>query len=225
VLDEPGQVFAELAARPRALVPVIMLIGVALGSAFGIPSSVLRSATERQLQAVEQQNPGRLPPVQKAQALERATGAVGRTVVFVASTVFALVSLVVVAGVLLFSFSGLGTEPLSFRDEFAIVAHAYVPQLLGGIATLVAVAIVGDPQFRFSPGLLLDSQSGGFLYRLANQFGLFGAWNGYLLARGNQVKTKAKALTTPLAIVGGLWAVVNLAAAGFQTAFSGFLGM
>ena len=45
VLDEPGAVFRELAVRPRALIPIILYLVVALGTIGGMPAGVMRSAT------------------------------------------------------------------------------------------------------------------------------------------------------------------------------------
>jgi Yip1 domain len=224
VLDEPGAVFAELAARPRALIPIILILIVMVGTAIGMPTRVLRSATERQLQTIEQRHPGALTPEARERAMARTGSPITRVTIFLGGTVTSLVMLLIVAGALRLVFNGLSQDPISFRHEWAIATHAYVPQILGAIATVVAVAVLNDAQFRFSLGLLFNPDSGSFTYHLANQFGLFGAWNVYLLALGNQIKTKAKGIGTPLAIVGSLWIVANLLLAGLQSMFGGLMG-
>ncbi len=224
VLDEPGTVFHELAARPRALIPIILLLVVMVVSAVGMPTRVLRSAGEHQLQVLEQRRPGMVSPEMRERAVQQAGGVRSRVMIFVGGSIASLVMLLIVAGVLQVAFNGLSQEHLSFRHEWAIATHAYVPQILGAIATLVAIGLLNDAQFRFSLGLLFNPDSGGFTYRLANQFGLFGAWNVYLLALGNQVQTKSKGIGTPLAIVGGLWIVANLLLAGLQSVLGGMVG-
>jgi hypothetical protein len=224
VLDEPGAVFTELAARPRALLPVILLIVVAAASTLGIPTRIMRGAVEHQLQTLEQNHPNMMTPEARQRAVQRAGSPVSRATAFVIGTAIGLISLVIVAAVLRMVFGGMSAEPITFRHEFAIAAHAYVPQILGGIATLIAIIVTSDAQFRFSLGLLFSSDSGGFLPRLANQFTLFGAWNVYLLALGNQIKTKTKGIGTPLTIIAGLWVVVCFVLAGVQSVLGGLAG-
>jgi hypothetical protein len=224
VLDEPAAVFTQLAARPRALLPVILLIVVACASTFGMPTRIMRSAVEHQLQTIEQRHPNMMPPEARQRAVQRAGTPVSRATAFVIATAIGLISLVIVAAVLRMVFGGMSPEPITFRQEFAIAAHAYVPQILGAIATLIAIVVTSDAQFRFSIGLLFNSDSGGFVYRLANQFTLFGAWNVYLLALGNQIKTKTTSIGTPLTIIGGLWVVVCFVLAGLQSVLGGLAG-
>lgn len=224
VFDEPGTVFRELATRPKALVPIILLLVVMAGTAVTMPTRVLRAAAERQFQTLEQRRPGMVTPEMRQRAMQTAGGVRSRVTIFVFGSVLPLVMLLIVAGVLLMVFNGLSQEPIRFREEWAIAVHAYMPQLLGGIATVVAVSLLNDAQFRFSLGLLFNPDSGGFTYRLANQFTVFGAWNIYLLALGNQIKTKGKGIGTPLAVVGGLWIVANVLLAGLQSVLGGLAG-
>lgn len=224
VLDEPGAVFTELAARPKALLPVILWLVVALVTMFGMPAKIMRSETEHRMEAMEQRRPGMIPPEARQRAVERAASPASRATGFAFVAAIGLVAIVVVAAVLRVVFGGLSPAPITFRQEFAIAAHAYVPQIVGAIAGLIAIVVTNDAQFRFSLGLLFDPNSGGFVHKLANQFTLFGAWNVYLLALGNQILTKAKSVATPLAIVGALWVAVNLVLAGLQTVMGGMLG-
>jgi hypothetical protein len=224
VLDEPGSVFTELAARPRALLPVILWLVVAVASTFAMPARIMRSATEHQLEALEQRRPGVITPEVRQRAVERAGTVVSRSTASAAVAVIGLLAIVIVAAVLRVVFGGLSPEPITFRQEFAIAAHAYVPQILGAVATWIAIVVTSDARFRFSLGLFFDPDSGGFVGKLANQFTLFGAWNVYLLALGNQIKTRGKSLATPLAIVGGLWVAVCLVFAGLQSVMGGLMG-
>ena len=197
---------------------------VALGTIGGMPAGVMRSATAAQFQKIEQSHPGVITPDVRERAMARAGSPVARATGFAVAGVLGMLMFLIVAAVLRGIFSSMSAEPVTFRQEWAITVHAYVPQLLGMVATLVAIVMLNDMQFRFSLGLLFNPDAGGFTYRLANQFTVFGAWNIYLLALGNQVKTKAKGIGTPLAIVGSLWIVVNLVLAGLQSAFGGLMG-
>ncbi len=224
VLDEPGAVFTELAARPRALLPVILYLVVAFGSTFAMPARIMRSETQHRMEAMEQRRPGMIPPEARERAVQQAAGPVSRATAFAFVAAIGLLAIVIVAAVLRVVFGGLSPAPITFRQEFAIAAHAYVPQVLGAIATLIAIVVTSDARFRFSLGLAFDPDSGGFAYKLANEFTLFGAWNVYLLALGNQIKTRATSVATPLTIVGALWVVVNLLFAGLQSVLGGLMG-
>jgi hypothetical protein len=158
--------------------------------------------------------------------IERAGSVSIRLITFSGNVVIGLLILTVVAGVLLPIFGAASPDPLRFRDEFAIAAHAALPQLLG---VLLSVALMrsGLPGFEapgaspLSLGFLFDEQAQPFLHRLAAQLTLFGAWNVFLLALGNQVKTRGKSLSGPLAIVGGLWLLASLGFAGLSALFTG----
>jgi hypothetical protein len=152
--------------------------------------------------------------------IERAGSISTRAILFAGSVVFSLLILTVVTLVLMLIFGATGAEQIGFKDEFAITTHAYLPQLLGVVVT-VALMRVGIPGFEtpgaspLSLGFLFEEARQPFLHRLANLFTVFGAWNVFLLALGNQVRSGTKRLTGPLAIVGTLWILANAALAAF----------
>ncbi len=225
VIDEPAEVFRQLAGRPQVLVPIIMLIITAGFVGIATPASTLESQAQRQAQAFEERNPN-LDDDARTRLQERVDGAASlqnRAIIFVAGSLIGLVSLVVIAAVLQLIFGAQAADAMKFKDEFAITTHAYVPQLLGAVL-VVALAIFGMEDLRLTLGFLFGEDSSSFIYNLANQFGLFGAWNIYLLALGNQIRIGAKGIGGPLAVVGGLWVVVNLAFAAMSTFFGGFGG-
>jgi hypothetical protein len=121
-------------------------------------------------------------------------------------------------------FGSMAAEPIRFRDEFAIVMHAYVPQLVGILLIVALMVFAGFEQLRLSLGFLFDRESSPFLYALGSQFTFFGAWNIYLVALGNQVRTGTRGIGGPLAIVGGLWVLVNLGLAALASALGGLAG-
>jgi hypothetical protein len=225
VIDEPAEVFRQLAVRPQVLIPIILLIITAGFVGLATPSSTLENQAQRRVEAVEQRNPNldEETRTRMQQQVEGASGMTSRVIIFVAGSIFGLVALAVVASVLMLIFGAQTAEALKFKDEFAIATHAYVPQLLGAVL-LVVLAMFGMENLQLTLGFLFQEDSSSFLYNLANQFGLFGAWNIYLLALGNQVRIGAKGIGGPLSIVGGLWVVVNLAFAAMATFFGGFAG-
>ena len=73
-----------------------------------------------------------------------------------------------------------------------------------------------------SLGFLVPGE--GFLHNFAAGITLFGVWTVILLALGNQIRTRMKGMGTALTIVGGLYIVVKLVAAGFTTLVAGLGG-
>lgn len=225
VIDEPAEVFRQLAARPQVLVPIAMLIITAGFVGIATPASTLESRAQQQADVLQQRNPN-LDEDARARLQERVSGAASaqnRAIIFVAGSIVGLLSLVIVTAVLQLVFGAQATEALRFKDEFAITTHAYVPQLFGAVL-LVVLAMFGMEDLQLSLGFLIERDPSSFTSNLANQFGLFGAWNVYLLALGNQVRIGAKGIGGSLAVVGGLWVLVNLGFAAMSTFFGGFGG-
>ena len=211
VFDEPTAVFKELAARPRALVPILCLIASATLTAVAMPSRVLQEQARASLEYVQES--GGLTADQVQERVDNASSTVGRLTIFGAGVVAGPLMLVLTAWVLMLIFGATTADPLRFNDEFAIVAHAYMITIAGGVLTMVLLAFAGFDEVQLSLGFLFDKESSPFLYRFTNQVNLFGAWNVYVLALGNQVRTKAKGVGGALIIVGGLWLALKVGGA------------
>ncbi len=224
VIDEPGAVFRQLMVQPRALVPLMLVVIVAAIVAVGLPGETLREQVRDQMEAVQDRAPDQITDADIEQRAERAASPLGRGMIFAGQAAFMLIMLTVVAAVLMLIFGAMGSEPIKFKDEFAIAAHAFVPQLVGALFIMLLMRFAEADQFFLSLGFMFDQEGSPFLHQLGNQFGLFGAWNVFLLALGNQIRTGGKGIGTPLAIVGGLWVLVNLVFAGVATAFGGMAG-
>lgn len=225
IFDEPRLVFQRLAARPRAGVPLLLLLVVSAVGAFGPPREALEAGARNQALALRARAPERFSEEDVRRIVERAGSLSTRAIVLAGNAAIALLILTVVTLVLMLIFGATGAEPTGFRDEFAIAAHAYLPQLLGVVVT-VALVRIGVPGFDMpsasplSLEFLFDEARRPFLRRLASMFTVFGAWNVLLLALGNQVKSGMKRLAGPLAIVGTLWILANVALAVFADLLS-----
>ena len=224
VLDEPTQVFTELAARPRALLPVLLIILASVGSSFSVPAAVLTNATEQQLNAIEQKRPGTITAEKREQALKNVTSPAGRAAAAVSACLITLLVLVIAAAVLTAVFNALSGGGIHFKEEWAIATHAFLPQVIGLIIVWTGISLTGDTQFRVGLGFLVSEDTSRFFHHFAAQFTFFGAWNVYLLALANQIRTRDQSITLPLGVVAALWVVANLAAAGFATAMGGLAG-
>ena len=221
VMDEPVAVFRDLARRPRALVPVGLIVLVSAVVAFGTPESSIRQATQAQAERLREAAPERFDDAEVRRMVTEASGPRARAFSLAAVTAATLVGLVAVSLVLKFIFGSISSVEIRFKDEFAIAVHAFVPQLVGGLLVLTLVAFAGFDQFEISLGFLFNRDTSPFLYAFTNGLTVFGGWNVYLLALGNQAKTNADGIGGSLAIVGGLWLVMKLALAGIG-AMAGF---
>ncbi|MBI4500636.1 MAG: YIP1 family protein [Gemmatimonadetes bacterium] len=224
VFDEPTQVFTELAARPRALLPVLLIILASIGSSFSVPAAVLTNAAEQQLNTIEQKRPGTITPERRERAMGNVTSVSGRAGAAASASLITLVVLLVAAGILTGVFNAISGGGIRFKEEWAIATHAFLPQIIGLMITWVGISLTGDPQFRMGLGFLVSEDTSRYLHNFAAQFTFFGAWNVYLLALGNQVRTREASIGMPQGIVAGLWVVANLAAAGFATAMASLIG-
>ena len=71
VLDEPGAVFAEIAARPRFLVPLLILFFAAPAFfAFTAPDSVYQAQVEQRIAMEERGDPGSVTSERRAELME-----------------------------------------------------------------------------------------------------------------------------------------------------------
>lgn len=220
VFDEPTTVFKELAARPRALVPILCLVVAATFSAFAMPSRVLEEQVRTTYENLEES--GRITAEDAQERISNASGNGARLGILGAGAIGGPIMLAIAAWVLSLIFGATTADPLRFKEELAIVSHAYMISIAGGVLVVALMAFAGMDEVQLSLGFLFDEDSSPFLHRFTNQINVFGAWNVYLLALGNQVKTKAKGIGGALTIVGGLWLamkVVGALMAGF------FLGM
>jgi len=213
IFDEPSTVFRHLAVRPRYWIPIVLLVITSVVAAYGTPASVFREQMRPRIEAA--QRAGQLTEEQARERLENVGGSTTRIVALVVGAVGGPIILAVVAAVFMLIFGAGGANPVPFKTEFAVVAHAYIVSLAGGLLLILLIRFAGMSQVGFSLGFLFERNS-GFASRFAEQITLFGAWNVYLVALGNKIITKGKGIGGPLAIVGGLWLLlkVGIAALG-----------
>jgi hypothetical protein len=221
VIDEPVEVFRQLAARPRFAAPLILIAVVALIAGFGAPDATLEMRAAQQAEMIQERAPERFSAEQRAEMIESAASTTNRLMITAGFLVYGVLSLLLVAAVMLVIFNGFGRETLTYKDELAITTHAYVPQLLGAVVLVLLARFAGYEDMQLSLGFLFDE---GFLRHLGTQFTPFGAWNVILLALGNKIRAGIKGLGGPLAIVVSLWVLVNVGFAALSAAMGGLLG-
>lgn len=223
VLDEPTETFRWLKEKPRSLVPLIAFLLVVIAGVFVTPARIYEDMARQRVEAIQERTPD-FPDEQAQEMIDNAASMSSRLFVGGAQVVFGLISFAIVALVLMLIFNSMTAEPIKFREEWSIVLHAYIPQLVGAVLIVLLMRFAGFEQLRFSLGFLFDRETSPFLNAFGNHIHFFGAWNVYLLALGNQVRTGSKRIGAPLAIVGGLWLLVGIAFAAIAGAFGGLGG-
>ena len=176
IFTSPASLFDRLKARPAWLGAVALIIVLGLAVQALIPEELIREAIL-----------ARLPRDASPEQVEAARGMTGvaNTVRWIATVLFPPIMIAVIAGVLLLIFGVLGGGNASFRQLYAVTAHANLIPAIGALATLPLVLARQDIQTTlalhvFVPGL--DPSSYG--YRFLSNIGLFGVWTAFVLAIG-----------------------------------------
>jgi hypothetical protein len=225
IIDEPVEVFRSLAEKRSILVPLLLIVvGVGIATAL-TPQSVFDREAEMQIQMIEDRAPDQLTEERRQEILDGAGSMQARIMRFVfGSVAIVLFWVLATAGVLLLIFNAYGSEPLTYKDQMAIAAHAYMPQVLGMFVMVLLIRFAGFEATGLTLGFLFDPEEQTFLNAIGTQFTLFGAWNMFLLALGSQILTKTKTLGGPLMIVASLWVLVNLALGALAGATGAVMG-
>jgi len=222
VFFEPGKVFADVAARPRWIVPLLISILAGLALVYAISTHIGWDQTIRQTIA---NNPrtADLPAEQREKAIATGTkiASVGG---WVGAALGAPLSVLLIAGVLTGLFNGLlGTE-LKFIQGFAVTAYALLVRALLAALMILLVYLKPPEDFNiqvspFSPAAYMNRlENPKWLMGLAGSIDLFTIWSIILLAIGFSVAARklsfSKALIT-IAIPWLIWvaAMTVLAAA------------
>jgi hypothetical protein len=195
----------------------VCLVLVAAFGAFATPDDVLTDQTRDQLQGIVER--GQLSQEDAEERIAAAAEPAARGIAFAAGSVLGILLLLVVAAVLSLIFGAMDSQPVGFKREFAVVAHANMI-VLAGVVLATVLAIFANFRQPLSLGFLFSEDS-GFPYHYANQITLFGAWDVYLLALGNMILTRSKKIGTALAIVAGLWLLAKLPLALLTGMFGG----
>jgi hypothetical protein len=215
VFFEPKKAFADIAARPRWIVPLLLMIVSAVGiTSLYSQKGVMRIAAEQQMANNPQIQ--QLAPDQKAAALER--GMKFATIIGYCIPVLIPVFYLVMALVLWAIVSGILSAPVRFGQAFAIVTYAQLPGLLMSILIVVVLQLKSPADFNvqnplmFNPGAFMDQQSSPkFIYSLATSLDLFTIWILLLVATGlNAAGGKKLSFGGALFAVLLPWAVIVL---------------
>ena len=189
VFFEPGKTFADIAERPRWLVPLLIgiLSAVLLIYLFnrhvGWESSLQRAMDNNRF--VQQ-----LPPDQRQIAFDRQLRLMP-VFSYLGAILGFPITLLLAAGLATVIIRGLLGTPIRFVQAFAAMAYAFLPRVIyAGLS--ISVMFLKTPDefdlqnaFASNPGAFMDPQkSSRFLYTVASQLDVFSIWVILLAAVG-----------------------------------------
>ena len=212
VFFEPGKTFADIAERPRWLVPMLLMIvaGVAFYYLYGQHVGWERFVRQQmETNARVQQQMERLPAERRDRAIAMQVKFTGigyyfGTIVMV--PLMYLISAAIVLGIA----SGLMSAGVKFKQVFAIVCYAGLPGVLKHALAIVVMFLKNPDEFNllnplaFNPAAFMDPATPHkFLYTVAMSLDLFTIWVILLTAVGLKAAAGKR-----LSFGGALFAVV-----------------
>jgi hypothetical protein len=188
VFFEPKKAFTDIAARPRWIVPVLLLALVSMTISFLYSQrGGWRVMIEQQIANSTRQPQG--TPEQQQQGIEtgvKIASAIGYAIPLIIPVMF-----LIVAGVLTGIAALILSAPVRFSQVFSIVCYANLPGIVSGTLTIVVMQLKSVADFNlsnpllFNPGAFMDPKtSSKFLYSLATSLDLFSFWVMLLMATG-----------------------------------------
>jgi hypothetical protein len=224
VFFEPKKAFTDIAARPRWIVPVLLIALVSLCLTFMYSQrGGWRVLIEQQIANSSRQPQG--TPEQQQQGIEM--GVKVATIIGYVVPLIIPVMFLIIAGVLTGITAGILSAPVKFSQVFAIVCYANLPGIIKAALTMVVMQMKSLADFTFSnplmfnPGAFMDPKtSSKFLYSLATALDLFSLWIMLLIAVGLKAAAGKKlSFGGAFFAVAMPWAVYVLGAAAIAGMF------
>jgi len=220
----PGSAFARIAASPRFLIPLVVYAACVLGFT-GVWLHKLDPVEFMKVQIEESGRADKIPADQRETIIERQAKLMP-IFAWVLGPVGIALTLLVIAGALLFVFRFFYGGEVVFKQAFAIVVWTFLA--VGLVTTPVTLAIMslkGDwnvsPQeaVQANLGLLLDKSAVAKpLWALATSIDLFSLWMVFLLAVGFAVASK-KATSSAIWGVAIPWLLIVAIKVGWAAIF------
>jgi hypothetical protein len=188
VFFEPKKAFTDIAARPRWIVPVvlILLVSMALMMVY-TQRGGWRVMMEQQL--ASSSRAAQLSPEQRQQQLEMGVKYASLTAYI--TPILIPLGMLIIAAVLTGITAGILSAPVRFSQVFAIVCYANLVGVIRGLLTLAVLLMknIADFDLRnplmFNPGYFMDPKtSSKFVFTLAGSLDLFSLWIMILIAIG-----------------------------------------
>ncbi|MGC9952055.1 MAG: Yip1 family protein [Bryobacteraceae bacterium] len=225
VFLDPKKAFADIAAKPGFVVPLILVIVGYLAFMYCFTTHVgwehsMRQAMEtnsrmQQMDAQQREN---------ALQLQLKFAPIGA---YVAGPIVIIVIALATAGVLLMVCKMMGAS-VGFKQMFGIASYAMLPGLISSILTVIVIFIKNPDDFNlqnplaFNLGAFLEPppNSSKALYSMATSIDLFSFWTILLLAVGISVAARKFSFSKALMAVVVPWVVLVLVKVGWAAMFS-----
>jgi len=224
VYFSPREAFTRIVRNPRFLVPLVAYVILVLGFT-GVWMQKMDPAEFMKAQIEESGQADRIPAEQREAIIEQQAKWMP-IFAWVMGPVGIAVSLLVIAGALLFIYRFFYAAEVSFRQSFAIVTWVFFAVgLVTTPVTLAVMSLKGDwninPQeaVQANFGLLLEKSSAAKpLWTLLTNIDVFSLWMVFLLAVGFAVASRK---TTGSALWGVAipWILIVLAKVGWAAIF------
>lgn len=198
VILEPIKTFQEIAADPRGLIPIIIVLAINLILAVWMLPQV-KEATAEALKQAPNMGPEQIKAALKWTGISTMIGAVVAPI---------LIWLVQAALLALFNQISLGEA--KFKQLFVVAFYAWIPAFIGGVIKSIMVGVMGLKKamaISTSLALLLPrSTDSGFIYMLLSKIDIFNVWSLILLVLGGSLAMKKESKKVALYIF-GIWLI------------------
>jgi hypothetical protein len=225
VYFDPKKAFADIAARPSWIAPVVLLIVVACAFTY---TYTTRIGWDRYIrQTMENSSRGQNMTADQRETAISQGAKFAPIFGYAGSVIFIPVAALVIGGVLLGMVKVMGGSP-TFKQMFGISAHAMLPGLISSLLAIVVMFIKSPDEFNlqnptaFNLGAFMEPppSSGKFIYSLATSIDLFSFWTILLLAVGISVAVRRFTFSKALTAVLVPWAVYIIVKSGWTGFFS-----
>jgi hypothetical protein len=229
VIFSPKPTFESIVQRPTWILPLVLIVLVSTLVIFVFSQRVgWRGFMERQDQTNSrvQKQMESMTPDQREQMLETQTkyAAIFGYVGVVLGT---FIVAIVVAAVLLAAFNLIGGAKISFMTSLAIVAHSWVPSIIGGILGILII-FLKDPStvdiqhlVAANAGAFLPDDAPKWQETLLTSFDLFIFWSMILMAIGYSATNPKKiSFGKAFGTIVSVWLLYVIVKVGFTAAFS-----
>jgi hypothetical protein len=224
VFFEPKAAFADIAARPRPWVPILLMIAMGIGFATAVSQHI---GFERVAQQAMDSSPRtqNLSAEEKQKAIEMQMKFMP-VMTYVGAVLGTPVMLLIVSGVMMLIFKVMMGADIAFRQMFSIAAYSWLPGLVSVLAGLVVMFLKNADDFNiqnptvFNAGAFLDPQTHAkWLVTLGTSLDLFTIWIIVLLALGISTAARGVSWGKALAGVAAPWLLWVIAKVGLAAIF------
>lgn len=210
IFTNPNEAFKDVAVFPKVLFPTLLVvISMILISLITLDKDVQIQNMIQQYEKLGQE----IPPTSQ---MEKS---------FYVSILFAGIGPLIFWGIKSFLVSGLssvlgGTGTV--KEAFSVIAHAYLPVVLGSLVVGIISMIVGKGTIPIDFSILLpNSMEGGFLYYVLAQINIFIIWYEILTVIGISYAFDIPRKKSAIVVIGS-WLIWILIVSGTNTIISSY---